>query len=118
MKPPLGRMNLLEGVNGSLIFDDSYNSSPIAAEAAIEVLSEYPAKRRIAVLGDMKELGEFSRGEHERIGEMLRVKNVWLLFTVGQEAKFIAEGARRSGFDDFKIFEFSDSTKAGEAVKT
>ena len=117
MKPPLGRMNLLEGVNGSLIFDDSYNSSPIAAEAAIEVLSEYPAKRRIAVLGDMKELGEFSRGEHERIGEMLRVKNVWLLFTVGQEAKFIAEGARRSGFDDFKIFEFSDSTKAGEAVK-
>ena len=46
MKPPLGRMNLLEGVNGSLLFDDSYNSSPIAAEAAIEVLSEYPAKKK------------------------------------------------------------------------
>ena len=43
MKPPLGRMNLLEGINGSLIFDDSY-TSPLAAEAAIEVLSEYPAK--------------------------------------------------------------------------
>ena len=100
-----------------MIFDDSYNSSPIAVRSIIEVLSEYPTKRRIAVLGDMKELGEFSRGEHERIGEMLRVRNVWLLFTVGQEAKFIAEGARRSGFDDFKIFEFSDSTKAGEAVK-
>ena len=117
MKPPLGRMNLLEGVNGSLIFDDSYNSSPIAAEAAIEVLSEYPAKRRIAVLGDMKELGEFSHSEHERIGELLRAKDVWLLFTVGQEAKFIAEGARRSGFDAFKIFEFSDSAEVGEAVK-
>ena len=99
-------MNLLEGINGSLIFDDSYNSSPLAAEAAIEVLSEYPAKRRIAVLGDMKELGEFSKSEHERIGEMLRVRDVWLLFTVGQEAKFIAEGARRSGFDDFKILSF------------
>ena len=117
MKPPLGRMNLLEGINGSLIFDDSYNSSPIAAEAAIEVLSEYPAKRRIAVLGDMKELGEFSHSEHERIGELLRAKDVWLLFTVGQEAEFIAEGARRSGFDAFKIFEFSDSSEAGEAVK-
>ena len=117
MKPPLGRMNLLEGVNGSLIFDDSYNSSPIAAEAAIEVLSEYPAKRRLAVLGDMKELGEFSHSEHERIGELLRAKDVWLLFTVGQEAEFIAEGARRSGFDAFKIFEFSDSSEAGEAVK-
>lgn len=117
MKPPLGRMNLLEGLNGSFVFDDSYNSSPLAAEAAIEVLSEYPAKRRIAVLGDMKELGEFSKSEHERIGEMLRVKDVWLLFTVGQEAKFIAEGARRSGFDAFKIFEFSDAMEAGEAVK-
>lgn len=117
IKPLPGRLNLLEGISGSLIFDDSYNSSPLAAEAAIEVLSEYPAKRRIAVLGDMKELGEFSTSEHERIGEMLRAKNVWLLFTVGQEAKFIAEGARRSGFDAFKIFEFSDSLEAGEAVK-
>lgn len=117
LKPPRGRMNLLQGVNSSLIFDDSYNSSPIAAEAAIEVLSEYPAKRKIAVLGDMKELGEFSRSEHERIGEMLRVKDVWLLFTVGEEAQFIAEGARRSGFDASKIFEFSASPEAGEAVK-
>ena len=117
MKPPRGRMNLLEGLNNSLIFDDSYNSSPIAAEAAIEVLSEYPAKRRIAVLGDMKELGGFSKGEHERIGEMLRAKGVLLLFTVGPEAKFIAEVARRSGFDAFKIFEFSGSVEAGEAVK-
>ncbi len=117
MKPPRGRMNLLEGVNGSLIFDDTYNSSPIAVEAAVEVLSEYPAKRRIAVLGDMKELGAFSQSEHERIGGILRAKDVWFLFTVGSEAKFIAEGARRSGFDAFKIFEFSDSSEAGEAVK-
>ncbi len=117
IKPLPGRLNLLKGINGSFIFDDSYNSSPLAAEAAIEVLSEYPAKRRIAVLGDMKELGEFSKNEHERVGETLRVKDVWLLFAVGQEAKFIAEGARKSGFDSFKIFEFSDSTEAGEAVR-
>ena len=54
----------------------------------------------------MKELGEFSQSEHERIGEMLRVRDVWLLFTVGSEAKFIAGGARRSGFDAFKILSF------------
>ena len=105
-------------MNGSLIFDDSYNSSPLAVEAAVEVLSEYPAKRRIAVLGDMKELGAFSQSEHERIGETLRAKDVWFLFAVGQEAKFIAEGARRSGFDSFKIFEFSNSSEAEEAVKS
>ena len=57
MKPPLGRMNLLEGINGSLLFDDSYNSSPIAAEAAIEVLSEYPAKKKNRRLGRYEGVG-------------------------------------------------------------
>lgn len=117
MKPIAGRMNLIEGINGSLIFDDSYNSSPIAAEAAINTLSEYPAKRRIAVLGDMKELGKFSQSEHERVGETLRAKNVWFLFTAGQEAKRIADGARKSGFDPYKIFEFDESVEAADAVK-
>lgn len=117
MKPVSGRLNLIEGVNNSLIFDDSYNSSPLAVEMAIETLSEYPAKRRIAVLGDMKELGEFSQSEHQRIGESLRARDVWFLFTVGKEAKHFAEGARKSGFDTAKIFEFENSTDAGEAVK-
>ncbi|MEK9161524.1 MAG: UDP-N-acetylmuramoyl-tripeptide--D-alanyl-D-alanine ligase, partial [Patescibacteria group bacterium] len=117
MKPVSGRFNLLEGVNNSLIFDDTYNSSPVAVEMAVETLSEYPAKRRIAVLGDMKELGEFSQGEHKRIGEILRAKDVWFLFTVGKEAKYFAEGARKSGFDTAKIFEFDNTTEAGEAVK-
>ena len=117
MKPVSGRLNLLEGVNSSLIFDDTYNSSPLAVESAVEALSEYPAKRRIAVLGDMKELGDFSQGEHKRIGEMLRVKDVWFLFTVGKEAKYFAEGARKSGFDTAKIFEFDNAVEVGEAVK-
>ena len=117
MKPVSGRLNLLEGIDNSLIFDDTYNSSPLAVESAVEALSEYPAKRRIAVLGDMKELGVFSQSEHERIGEMLRVKDVWFLFTVGQEAKYFAEGARKSGFDTAKIFEFNNAVEAGEAVK-
>lgn len=117
MKPVSGRLNLLEGVNSSLIFDDTYNSSPLAVESAVEALSEYPAKRRIAVLGDMKELGVFSQEEHKRIGEMLRAKDVWFLFTVGKEAKYFAEGARKSGFDTAKIFEFDNAVEAGEAVR-
>ena len=89
-----------------MIFDDPNNSSPIAAEAAIEVLSEYPAKRRIAVLGDMKELGEFSESEHKRIGEMLRAKDVWFLFTVGAEAKFIADGREKADLMLSKFLNF------------
>ena len=57
MKPPLGRMNLLEGINGSLIFDDSYNSSPIAAEAAIEVLSRISGQKKNRCLGRYERAG-------------------------------------------------------------
>jgi len=112
-----GRLNLIKGINGSLIFDDTYNSSPAALEAAVEVLAEYPAKRRIAVLGSMKELGDFSQSEHKRIGATLRDKKNWLLFTAGEEAKFFAEGAKRSGFDEQKIFEFDSSGEAGDELK-
>ncbi|RJQ30601.1 UDP-N-acetylmuramoyl-tripeptide--D-alanyl-D-alanine ligase [Candidatus Parcubacteria bacterium] len=116
MRPSPGRLNLIEGMNGSLVFDDTYNSSPIAAEAAIETLAEYPAKRRIAVLGDMRELGRYSKGEHLRLGEILRVKDVWFLLAVGEEAKYIAEGARKSGFDEAKIFEFDSAEETGDAL--
>lgn len=117
VKSQPGRLNLVAGIKDSLIFDDSYNSSPSAVGAAVEVLAEYPAKRRIAVLGSMRELGDFSQSEHERIGATLRDKNIWLLFTVGDEAKFFAEGARRSGFDEQKIFEFDNSGEAGDKLK-
>lgn len=118
LKPLAGRMNLIEGINGSKIFDDSYNSSPLALEMAINTLAEYQAKRRIAVLGDMTELGKFSHSEHEKIGEKLREKNVWILFTIGSEARFIADGARKSGFDYAKIFEFSDISEAAVSIKS
>jgi UDP-N-acetylmuramyl pentapeptide synthase len=68
-EPPAGRGRLLLGKNGSVIIDDSYNASPAAVEQALETLKTFPkAKRRIAVLGDMLELGRYSVMEHERIG--------------------------------------------------
>ncbi len=68
-EPPAGRGRLLVGKNGSVIIDDSYNASPAAVEQALETLKTFPkAKRRIAVLGDMLELGRYSVMEHERIG--------------------------------------------------
>jgi UDP-N-acetylmuramyl pentapeptide synthase len=70
-EPPPGRGRLFAGKNDSIIIDDSYNSSPVAVEQALETLKAFPhAKRRIAVLGDMLELGRYSVIEHERIGKL------------------------------------------------
>lgn len=67
-EPPPGRGRLLHGKSESVIVDDSYNASPAAVEQALETLKMFPqAKRRIAVLGDMLELGRYSVMEHERI---------------------------------------------------
>lgn len=65
VKPPLHRMNLVKNINGSIILDDTYNSSPAAITEALNALKEFPGKRKIAVLGDMLELGKFSKSEHQ-----------------------------------------------------
>lgn len=71
--PPAGRGRLLAGRNSSLVIDDSYNASPVAVEFALETLKNFPhAGRRIAVLGDMLELGRYSVTEHDRIGTLAR----------------------------------------------
>lgn len=70
-EPPAGRGRLLSGKNDSLIIDDSYNSSPVAVEQGLSTLKAFPhASRRIAVLGDMLELGRYSVIEHERIAHL------------------------------------------------
>jgi UDP-N-acetylmuramoyl-tripeptide--D-alanyl-D-alanine ligase len=72
-EPPAGRGRILKGKNDSLIIDDTYNASPIAVEYALRTLKDFPhAMRRIAVLGDMLELGRYSVTEHERIGTLAR----------------------------------------------
>ncbi|HUY05413.1 MAG TPA: Mur ligase family protein, partial [Candidatus Paceibacterota bacterium] len=72
-EPPAGRGRLLAGKNGSVIIDDSYNSSPVAVEQGLETLKAFPhALRRIAVLGDMLELGRYSVTEHEHVGVLAR----------------------------------------------
>ena len=63
-----GRLNPLPGLRGSLILDDSYSSSPAAAEAALETLDALEGRRKIAVLGDMVELGDFEAAGHEQVG--------------------------------------------------
>ncbi len=116
-KPPPGRLNLIEGIKNSFILDDTYNASPMAMEAALEVLNDLPAKRKIVVLGDMLELGAFTIDEHRKLGRMVKKSGAKLLFAIGPRAKFIASEARAAGFKPENIFEFSFSDEAKKDVQ-
>lgn len=101
-----GRMRLIAGVRGTTLIDDTYNSSPIAAERALETLAELdvPAKK-VAILGDMLELGQFSVAEHTRIGTIAGTA-VDRLITVGVRSRATAEAARAAGLDASDVFQF------------
>jgi len=87
LRPVSGRMQLLPGVHGSTLIDDTYNASPEAVLAALDVLVALPAKRRIAVLGSMNELGEESPAAHKLVAEAANTLPLDAVFTLGKEAK-------------------------------
>ncbi|NBD73549.1 hypothetical protein GVX82_00725 [Patescibacteria group bacterium] len=113
---PRGRMRLIAGARGELIIDDSYNSSPVALAAALDTLASLPAAgRRIAVLGDMLELGGYARACHEEAGRHAgRVLD--LLLTVGVRSKDLARAAREVGMEAGAVIECADSYQAGATL--
>lgn len=113
---PKGRMRLLKGINGSTIIDDTYNASPKATEHGLKTLADIDCKgRKIAVLGDMLELGSHTRDEHYKIG-LEASKCVHLLFTVGIRSRAIAEGALDGKMKDGTIVECDNSILAGKEL--
>lgn len=116
-EPAPGRMRILPGIKGTVIIDDTYNASPTAVEQALTTMKELKhAKRKIAVLGDMLELGRFSADEHERIGALV-ASSADVLFTLGIRARKIAEGALENGLDEEFIFQYEDVAKAGKELQ-
>jgi len=114
---PRGRMRVIAGIKGTTLIDDTYNSSPIAVEVALQTLREVKhAKRKIAVLGDMLELGKFSSSEHERIG-VLAATSADILLTVGIRARKIAEAALHHGLKESSIFQYDDVDRAGRELQ-
>jgi len=113
---PPGRMRLLRGINDSLIVDDTYNSSPFACESALLTLGEIKVSRKIAILGDMLELGKHTIEAHKNIGKIAKEK-VDVLVVVGPRAKAIKEGAEEAGMVRDNIFEFTNSYEAGDFIK-
>ncbi|KND49696.1 MAG: UDP-N-acetylmuramoyl-tripeptide--D-alanyl-D-alanine ligase [Parcubacteria bacterium C7867-008] len=116
--PPPGRARILSGKDGAVLIDDSYNSSPTAtveALASLNLVAGEQNLRRIAILGDMLELGRYSHEEHERIGT-LAARQTDLLVTVGIRARGIAAAALEAGMSETSIQQFSTSEEAATAL--
>jgi UDP-N-acetylmuramoyl-tripeptide--D-alanyl-D-alanine ligase len=101
------RLVAVRSQTGALLLDDTYNASPESMLAALNLLNELGAKRKIAVLGDMLELGQYERQSHQMVG-VRAAQVVDLLVTLGPRAHMYAEAARRAGVRAPRIFEFED----------
>lgn len=115
--PPPGRLRPLPSANGALIIDDTYNSSPRAAELALQTLMKLPAPgtpRRIAVLGDMLELGALSESAHRRIGALAASLNVDGLICVGERSTALCEEAKTRGLPAARIHHALDVREAAK----
>lgn len=96
-KLPPSRTSLFKGINNSTIIDSTYNSSPLAATEMLNFLNTFPSPR-IAVLGDMRELGKFSKKEHENLYQKA-IKNTDILLSVGpQTKKYFGKKAKKFDF--------------------
>lgn len=114
---PRGRMNVLPGINNSFIIDDSYNSSPEACLAALDVLGsikiESEAKKYV-VLGDMLEIGSYTNEGHHLVGEKVAKIEADFLITIGDKSLMTAESALKNGLDSDKLFHFNSTDEIGK----
>ncbi len=116
IKPPAGRMQKLDGINNSTIIDDSYNASPDAMKLALDSLYKTNAPQKIALLGNMNELGDYSKTAHQELGAYCDPKQLDLVVTLGTDAnEFLARVAEDKGC---KVMRFDSPYKAGEYIKS
>jgi UDP-N-acetylmuramoyl-tripeptide--D-alanyl-D-alanine ligase len=115
-KSPLlpGRMKIIAGLKDSTIIDDSYNSSPVAVRQAVEVFNKVSSVgRKIAVIGDMLELGKFSADEHREVGRLL-VPIAQYVVCIGLRARRVAEAMLSLSYDEEKISCFDGADEVGD----
>lgn len=116
IKPVPGRMNILGGIDGTVIIDDTYNSSPVAASAALQALYSLQAPQHIAILGSMNELGVVSAAEHEKLGALCDPTILSWVITIGDEAeKYLAPAARARGC---QVKSFKSALDAGAFARS
>ncbi|HEX7828427.1 MAG TPA: UDP-N-acetylmuramoyl-tripeptide--D-alanyl-D-alanine ligase [Thermoanaerobaculia bacterium] len=102
---------------GATIYDDTYNSNPYALKRTLELMTQADTTgRRIAVVGDMLELGEHEERFHRDAGREMP-KSIDVVIGVGKRTKFMLEGAKDAGFNDESLHHFDNAEAAGEFLK-
>lgn len=110
------RMEIDKIKDGVTVINDAYNASYDSMKAAIEYLATL-RNRKITILGDMLELGEFSKELHEKVGKEVAKNKIDILITIGLESENIALGAEKSGMDKATIYKFRCKEDAMEKIK-
>lgn len=114
-QPPIGRLHLIRGVKNSWILDDTYNSSPGSTLGALELLAAMPG-RKIAVIGDMLELGSFTEEAHRQAGKKA-AETAEIILAVGEKTIFLADEAKKYNLPKENIFHFASSEEAGRRLQ-
>ena len=110
------RMEIIKTSNNITIINDCYNASYESVKAALEYVSSLKSNRKIAVLGDVLELGGFSRQMHQKMGEEVVNNNIDILVTVGKEAKIIADTVKNKS-ENVEVYLFDNNTDASNLIK-
>lgn len=111
------RMDTTELANGIKIINDAYNASLESMQASLNYLAEFKNNRKIAVLGDMLELGEYTKELHEKVGEAVVQSQIDILFCAGEKAKYIEEQAKAKGMTKENVYWFENKEKMVEKIK-
>ena len=111
------RMDITTLKNGVKIINDAYNASFESMKASLKVLSEFKENRKIAVLGDMFELGDFSKELHEKVGHEVVENKIDILICNGENSKNIVEQARKDGMNEDKIYYFENKKEILETLE-
>lgn len=111
------RMEIKKSKNGATIVNDCYNANYDSTKAALDYVGKLPNKRKIAVLGDMLELGEYSKELHQKVGKEVAKNKISLLICVGEDVKYMAEQAEEDGMDHNAILLCKNNEEAIEILK-
>mgnify|MGYP003732702807 CR=1 FL=1 len=103
------RLNIFSIQQNIKVIDDAYNASPDSVNAALNVLKGMDGTRKIAILGDMLELGEYSASAHRQVGKTVAESGVNILVTKGRDSCWIGEGAIQAGMNEQSIIHFENN---------